>query len=377
MPNNLALFDPVRIIAAVTRSWAVPPLAAALLVVLFVPTAAPATMRGLRAVPRGPWRGALGRELPRLYREFNAIDFGHAHLAETLLHAPDDSTMERARRDVLRVIARRPSVPLEEALVAPSFARLVWPLERTLDWTHAFHRSLYDLLASDSVTDKHAAYRKLLARYLSSPDAITHRALDHHGRLWSFPESRAFRDSFPRFNSQVWTYHWLQAAAYDVQLSGPARRQRELMPAILRQYHDYLDRPAGWRFMPLMAEVAPRFTLEYPEAAAIFDNLHMLHDNVDDILTRRDLFPTRGKQRDAILKVLRIYLARGHRRGNALAEYETAPDEHAIESQGGHTTEIHGERYMHGSGGVQGGVEHPAGERPPSADEVIRRRTNP
>lgn len=362
-----------------TRSWAVLPLGAALLVVLTVSTAAPAT-RDLRAVPRGPWRGALGRELPGLYRELNAIDYGHAHLAETLLRAPTDSTMERSRLDVLRVIARKPPVPLDEALVAPSFSRLVWPLERALAWAHGFHRSLYDLLASDRVKDKHAAYKRLLARYLASPDAITSRALDHHGRLWSFPESKAFRDSFPRFNSQVWAYHWLQAAAYDAQLAGPARRQRELMPAILDQYHEYLGGSVGWRFMPLMSEVAPRFTSEYPEAAAIFDNLHMLHDNVDDILTRRDLFATRESQREVILKVLRIYLARNHRRGGGFAEYEVAPGEHGTESQAGHATEIHGEMYMHGSGGVQGGAPGgtpPSGDRPPSADEVMKKRGSP
>ena len=32
--------------------------------------------------------------------------------------------------------------------------------------------------------------------------------------LWSFPESKAFRDQFGKFNTQIWAYHWLQAAVY-------------------------------------------------------------------------------------------------------------------------------------------------------------------
>jgi len=32
---------------------------------------------------RGPWMWAVPSELPQLYREFNGIDFGHSHLAET------------------------------------------------------------------------------------------------------------------------------------------------------------------------------------------------------------------------------------------------------------------------------------------------------
>jgi hypothetical protein len=345
----------------------------AVLLALLVPPAIAGTgrwvTRDARANPRGPWRGAVAREMPQLYRQFNGIDYGHAHLAETLLDAPGSFAVESARIDVLSFIAGKPPVPPEESLVAPGFTRMVWGLQRTFDVTHTFHRSLYDLFASDRVADKRAVYRKLLADYLSSPDAITPRLLDHHGKLWSFPESKAFRDSFPKFNAQIWTYHWLQAAVYDVQLLGPVARQRQSLPVILDQYHEYLnDPPVAWKYMPLMAEVAPRFTAEYPEAAAIFDNLHMLHDNVDDILTRRDLFPTRSKLRDAILTVRRIYLNRSYQRGvAAYAEYEGPPGERYPGAQSGHTTEMHGENVMHGSGGIQG-----LGPRPPSAGAVLR-----
>jgi hypothetical protein len=361
------------------RTRATPLLAAMLLILACIVPPRTASgrwvTRDARAAQRGPWRGALARELPHLYREFNGIDFGHAFLAETLLRAPSPARAESARVVVLRFIARMPSVPPDEALVAPGFARLVWGLERTFDWTHAFHRSLYDLFASDRVTDKRAAYKKLLASYLASPDAITPRALDHHGRLWSFRESKAFRDSFPKFNSQIWAYHWLQAAAYDVQLLGSAKKQRGLMPAILDQYHEYLDKPpVEWRFMPLMSEVAPRFSSEYPEAATIFDNLHMLHDNVDDILARRDLYSSRRKLRDAIIKVRRIYLARNHTRSAQFAEYEVSPGDRGPELGGTYAKEMHGEMVLHGPGGV---AEEPLGPRPPSADDVLRAREKP
>ena len=360
-----------------SRPLRCPSLRVVLLLVLIHPAIAspePWVTRDSRASPRGPWRGALSRELPQLYREFNGIDFGHARLAATLLRSKrTPADVESARVQVLGFIRRKPAVPPDESLVDPVFARLAWKVQRTFEWTHAFHRSLYDLFARDRVTDKRAAYKRLLAGYLQSPDAITARPLDHHGRLWAFPESKAFRDSFPKFNSQIWAYHWLQGAAYDVQLLGPAAKQRELMKAILSQYHKYLDRPpVEWRFMPLMPEVAPRFSAEYPEAAAIFDNLHMLHDNVDDILTRRDLFPTRAKQRNAILKVRRFYLARNHQRTGPYAEYEFSPGERGLDAQGGHAKEMHGEMVMHGSGGID--ADEPLGPRPPSADDVLKAR---
>ena len=269
--------------------------------------------RDHRWQPRGPWKWAVMRELPQLYREFNGIDFGHAHLAETLLRTQDPQEVETARREVLAFIFSSPPVPPDEEQVAPTFNRMAWEVAKTFDWAHLFHRSLYDLFASDKVADKEGVYRKLLAAYLEKSEAITPHRLDHHGALWRFPESKSFRDRFRTFNTQIWAYHWLQAAVYDVQLMGNVARQQELMPRVIDFYHDYLRRPPEeWQYMPMMPEAAPEFARRFPEAAAIFDNLHMLHDNFDDILARPDLYPTLQAKRAAILKLLPVYLHRNH-----------------------------------------------------------------
>ncbi|MEX1049128.1 MAG: hypothetical protein WED15_06350, partial [Akkermansiaceae bacterium] len=242
-----------------------------------LPLPAQWVQRDHRGPTRGPWLWALPRELPELYVEFNGIDFGHAHIAETLLRTQDAGEVEKARLEVRAFIFSQPRVPPDEEQVAPTFVRMAWELQKTFHWAHDFHRSLYDLFAADRVVDKEAAYRRILTDYLSKPEAITSEILDHHGALWSFPESKAFRDRYPRFNTQIWAYHWLQAAAYDVQLLGPAARQRELMVPVIAHYHSYLRTPPiRWRAMPMMMEAAPEFSRRYPEAAKIFDNLHML-----------------------------------------------------------------------------------------------------
>ena len=76
-------------------------------------------------------------------------------------------------------------------------------------------------------------------------------------------------------------------------------------------------------------EVAPGFTKRFPEAASVFDNLHMLHDNVDDVLCRPDLYPTLKDRRRAILKIHAIYLHRNHGADDAYAEYHAGKDGHA------------------------------------------------
>src|SRR5262249_45706817 len=157
----------------------------------------------------------------------------HAHLAQTLLSTQDQAYIEQARLEVLDFILSSPSVPPDEEQIAPAFVRLVWEVERAFNWAHIFHRSLYDLFASDEVQDKVRAYKELLADYLAKPEAITPHLLDHHGKLWSFPESKSFRNKFPAFNTQIWVYHWLQAGVYDVQLLGAVEKQRALMPRII------------------------------------------------------------------------------------------------------------------------------------------------
>lgn len=307
--------------------------------------------RGKRWPTRGPWMWELPRRLPELYWEFNGIDFGHAHIGETLLRTQDTDEVETARLEVLEFIFSAPRVPPDEEQVAPTLIRLVWEVQRTFNWAHSLHRSLYDLFAADQVVDKDAAYHTILGDYLSQPEAITFHPLDHHGKLWSWPESKAFRDKYRKFNTQIWAYHWLQAAAYDVQLMGPAAMQRDLMAPIIAHYHGYLrDPPVHWQSMPMMREAAPEFSRRFPQAAHIFDNLHMLHDNLDDVLSRPDLYPTHTARREQILKILDIYLHRHHLGGDRYRDYH-GPTEGEVHA--GHEAMM------------------PIGPRPPSAREIL------
>jgi hypothetical protein len=82
--------------------------------------------------------------------------------------------------------------------------------------------------------------------------------------------------------------------------------------------------------------VAPAFSQRFPEAANIFNNLHMLHDNIDDVLTAPELFPTLDAKRARIYFLLGIYLHRNHQPGDTRYVQYRAPAgmEH---HHGGHT----------------------------------------
>src|SRR5262245_22784830 len=275
---------------------------------------------------RGPWNWALYHSLPVLYEEFNGIDFGHAHLAETLLTTQDTAAVEQARLEVLDFIDSKPRLPPDEEFIAPTFHRLAWEVQNVFDWTHQLHRDLYDLFAADTVTDKDTAYRVIVAHYLAQAQAITPLALDHAGALWSFPESRHFVQRFPKFNAQIWAYHWLQAKVAEVQLGRSVSEQQTALIPVLAEYHQYLNSPPlHWAFMPMLQEVAPTFSQRFPEAANIFNNLHMLHDNIDDVLSSPELFATLEAKRARIYFLLDIYLNRNHQPGDdRYAQYRAA-----------------------------------------------------
>jgi hypothetical protein len=275
---------------------------------------------------RGPWNRAVARELPELQKEFNGIDFGHAHLAETLLHTNDEAAIEHARGDINAFIASKPALPPDEGVIAPTFQGLAWSVQNAFDWAHQLHRDLYDLFVADQVTEKATAYRAILNNYLAQPHAITPLPLDHAGALWAFPESRTFVHRFPKFNAQIWSYHWLQAKVAELQMGRTAAEQRAALPAVLTEYHQYLhDPPLDWQFMPLFHELAPTFSRQFPEAANIFDNLHMLHDNVDDVLSSPERFPDWEAKRARISELLAIYLHRSHQSGDTQYAQYLAP----------------------------------------------------
>jgi hypothetical protein len=247
--------------------------------------------RDKRFYYRALWNFALREDLKELDIEFNGVDYGHSNLYENLLLTGAKSIPaieEEARKQTLHFIGTRPTLNPSEEAIAPTYMKLAWKAQNTFDEAHALHRGTYDIYVSD-VSDREGAIRKLLSFYRDSEYAITSKRLDHR-RLDRLPYSKAFRRKFPLFNATIWAYHYLQA-----------------VEPILRTYHGYLEHPpVEWTFMPMTGELSPKFAEEYPEIANIFDNLHMMHDTISDILVS-ELFPTWEAKRDEIYRVTQSY----------------------------------------------------------------------
>jgi hypothetical protein len=111
--------------------------------------------------------------------------------------------------------------------------------------------------------------------------------------------SQAFRKTYPTFNGLIWAYHWLQIGLYEPFIQGQTRAARKAgVQATVARFWSMLEDPPSRfpSYMPMTSAIAPRFSAAHPRAAVIFDNLHMMHDIISDILTT-DSIPDRSKGR--------------------------------------------------------------------------------
>ena len=219
-------------------------------------------------------------------RSFYAAHYTHFGAYETLLVYGEDAVepMEAFRERAIWYVENPPTFEPPAEIIAPNWSKMAYETGQSMDWTHMLHSQLYDILTDDRVTDKKAAGERAIAYYLSYPrSAFSTRGYGHRWMEAGGPSVRTFRRKYPAVNGILWAYHWHHAAVYEALMESDPERRREELDRVIAVFTDsvLLDPP---QVMPLTAEIAPRFSRLLPAAAQIFDNLHMMHDVVNDIM---------------------------------------------------------------------------------------------
>lgn len=228
---------------------------------------------------------------PGAAKLFNGFDYGHATLYEHLLTTPPDELGEALGRqyrylttDLLR---HPPRFGVDEVAIEPAYARIAWQAKQMFDWAHVLHRQLYDVYADPSLSmARKDSLIEVLTDYYLGRSAYAFTAVPKSmGLMDGQWFSLGFSRREPRFNGLIWAYHWLQVGLYEpfVEDSGAAA-QAAGVTAIVTRFWDMVDGDATPRIMPMTSAVAPGFSRRHPRAAVIFDNLHMMHDIISDIL---------------------------------------------------------------------------------------------
>lgn len=238
-------------------------------------------------------------------RLFNAFDYGHAVLYERLYATRDSAPAARALEHEYRylttdLLVRPPRYAVAEEAVAPRYARYAWRAKAVFDWAHVLHRQIYDAYADERLTEaaRDSLIERLTDYYLSNRRLALLPLPKSMALMDAQPYSLAFKERYPAFNGLIWGYHWLQVGLYDALLAGrTAEERRANVDWALERFRAMMaDPPRSMpRVMPMTSAIAPEFTRRHPRAAAIFDNLHMLHDVISDILVS-DRVPMGGRR---------------------------------------------------------------------------------
>lgn len=221
-----------------------------------------------------------------LARDLNAVAVGHSMAYEDMVTGKA-ATLETKTFDQINWVLKNPPKNMPgERFISPSFARIYGSLEKLFDWTHILHAQTADVLASTDLSQEQKEQEiDALWKFYKAKVPYTVTSLPMNMEfLDSQAYSGAFRKQYPKVNGLFWGYHWLQGAMYDMLWTSRTVEEMRAQYAIMgKQYREVELYRTDRDFMPMFAETSPQFSRRFPGMANAFDNLHMLHDMVNDI----------------------------------------------------------------------------------------------
>lgn len=237
----------------------------------------------------------FGEYYPKEQQLLFAFDYGHALVYERLLFNRGQITNPREFEkqilsEVMQILKNPPNVKADEDDIAPKYVFTFPLMVDVFDWSHLLHQYVLDVLATakDRGPAMHERIEELAAIYKKN-DRI---AITDVCKTMLFMDghtfSKDFRRQFPSFNLLIWSYHWFQIKLYEA-LMKPSLLERDA--AVAKVTEDFwqlisdLPDSADFDMMPETFAEAPTFFKAFPRISASFDNNHMLHDIVSDILT--------------------------------------------------------------------------------------------
>jgi uncharacterized membrane protein len=259
----------------------------------------------------GAFNWSFLKTYPEAARLFNAFDYGHAVLYERLLTKPAaerGAALEKEYRFLTTdLLIRPPKFAVAEEVIEPAYAKLAWQAKQMFDWAHVLHRQIYDIYSDDrlSLEARDALIEKVTDYYLSRKDVAFTPVPKSMALMDEQYFSQVFRERHPKFNGLIWAYHWLQVGLYEPLIAGmtPSEKKAGVKTTLARFWSMLEDAPSRFpRMMPMTATIAPTFSARHPRAAVIFDNLHMMHDIISDVLAA-DTIP-KSRKREVIYRQL-------------------------------------------------------------------------
>lgn len=243
------------------------------------------------------------RSYPEAAKLFNAFDYGHAVLYERLLTTDGDRLSAKLGQEyrylTTDLLVRPPRFAIAEEAVMPTYARLAWQAKQMFDWAHVLHRQIYDAYSDERLTmvAKDSLIERLTDYYLTREEVAFTAVPKSMALMDEQPFSQVFREEHPKFNGLIWAYHWLQVGLYEPLIAGTtSAEKKQLVQTTVARFWEMVQTEQYPTVMPMTSALAPEFSRRHPRAAVIFDNLHMMHDIISDVLASPLVASNRKRQ---------------------------------------------------------------------------------
>jgi len=174
--------------------------------------------------------------------------------------------------------------------------------------THQFHREVLAIFAEVGTADRARALDAAVDRYLSRRDVALPDVPKDMTILYDHPYTSFKDDNFnprrerpyPSLVGFVWASHWFQLAVQEPLELGNRTARADGLKVVTARFERKLTGgkpPDSFPTeLPLAPSISPGLVAVHPRAAAIIDNLNMMHDVLADIL----LHPKVADRRAAI-----------------------------------------------------------------------------
>ena len=278
---------------------------------------------------------SLESEFPDLHARLIALERAHGILYGRL-------AQERGKgreSDIYGLLTRRVTQGAAAAHPDPEaeagYAALGPRAAEVIRRTHAFHREVLAIFVSLKAADRERALDEAVDRYLSRREVALPDVPKDMTILYDHPYTWSFKTTYPDLNGFVWATHWFQLAAQEpLEVYPDTQGRRQGLQVVTDRFHRKLsfgEPPNAFPTeLPLAPAIAPGLVTVHPRAAAIIDNLNMMHDVLADVLVHPDVHDVKA----AIDEVIEQFTGSGYRVVEEI-EWITMALRHSIFAQGG------------------------------------------
>jgi len=314
-----------------------------LLFLLAVSAALPSASHGQQAADAERLIASFRTEWPDLYARLIGLERAHGVLYGALAHGKGKLSEPEVFRLMTGRLARSAASSRPDPEANSGYAALGPRAAEIIGRTHEFHREVLAIFAGLDASSRAPALDAAVDRYLSRrdvalPDVPKDMTILYDHKYTSFADedfTPRRKQTYPSLTGFVWASHWFQLAVEEpLELLADSRERLDGVKVVTQRFQRKLSAgtlpDAFPTELPLAPSISPGLVSAHVRAAAIIDNLNMMHDVLADVL----MHPKVADLRAAIDEVIVQFTDPRHRIVD-VDDWITMALRHSIFQQGG------------------------------------------